>query len=164
MQCFKDSSPEMSTEIIRVNSFVRGYHDYLDIWQPEVGDEYSLKREPNNKKDANAVAVVRERRSSSVAVRRSVRVSNATKPHFNPNEISDDMEVIGHVPKLMALWLTKFLKRPTNTGTVVITSKWINRGAGYGVELPCEFKFQGDNFSSNWLKIKLKKEKFDVLN
>ena len=36
--------------------------------------------------------------------------------------------------------------------------------AGYGVELPCEFKFQGDNFSSNWLKIKLKKEKFDVLN
>ena len=32
------------------------------------------------------------------------------------------------------------------------------------VELPCEFKFQGDNFSSNWQKIKSKKEKFDVLN
>ena len=47
---------------------------------------------------------------------------------------------------------------------VVIKSKQMNRGAGYGVELPCEFKFQGDNFSSNWLKIKLKKEKIDVLN
>ena len=59
---------------------------------------------------------------------------------------------------------TKFLKRPTNIGTVAIKSKRIDSGAGYGVELPCEFKFQGDNFSSNWLKIKLKKEKFDVLN
>ena len=52
--------------------------------------------------------------------------------------------MIGHVPKLMALWLTKFLKCPTNIGTVVIKSKRINRGAGYGVELPCEFKFKGD--------------------
>ena len=72
------------------------------------------------------------------------------------------MEVIGHVPKL--LWLTKFLKRPTNIGTVVIKGKRINRGAGYGVELPCQFKFQGDNFSSNWLRNKLKKETCDILN
>ena len=64
----------------------------------------------------------------------------------------------------LALWLTKSFKRPTDIGTVVIKSKRINRGAGYGVELPCDFKFQGDKFFSNWLKIKLKKEKFDVLN
>ena len=57
--------------------------------------------------------------------------------------------MIGHVPKLMALWLTKFLKRPTNIGTIIIKSKRINRGAGYGVELPCEFKFQGDNYIRN---------------
>ena len=93
-----------------------------------------------------------------------MRVSNATKRYFNPNETSDDMEVIGHVPKLMALWLKKFLKRPTNIGTVVIRGKRINRGTGYGVELPCEFKFQSDNFSSNWLRNKLKKETFDILN
>ena len=54
------------------------------------------------------------------------------------------MEVVGHVPKLMAQWVTKFLKRASNSGTVVITRKWVNRGAGYGLELPCEFKFQGD--------------------
>jgi len=36
-------------------------------------------------------------------------------------------------------------------------------GAGYGLELPCEFKFQGDKFSFDWLKEKLKKENFDVL-
>ena len=91
-----------------------------------------------------------------------MRVSNATKPCFIPNEISDDMDVIGYVLKLMALWVKKFLKRPTNIGMVVIKGKRINRGAG--VELPCEFKFQGDNFSSNWLRNKLKKETFDILN
>ena len=36
-------------------------------------------------------------------------------------------------------------------------------GAGYGLELPCEFKFQGDKFSGDWLKEKLKNENFDVL-
>ena len=73
------------------------------------------------------------------------------------------MQVVGHVPKLMAQWVTKFLKRASNSGTVVITGKRINRGAGYGLELPCEFKFQGGKYSCDWLKEKLKKENFDVL-
>ena len=83
---------------------------------------------------------------------------------IHPNTISDDNEVIGHIPKLMALWVTKFLKRATNSGTVVITGKRINRGAGYGVELPCQYTFQGDEFSCKWLKDKLKNEHFDVEN
>ena len=49
------------------------------------------------------------------------------------------MEVVGHVSKLMAVWLTKFLKRPTNSGKVVITGKRVNRGGGYHLKLPCEF-------------------------
>ena len=73
------------------------------------------------------------------------------------------MEVVGHVPKLMAQWVAKFLKRASKSGTVVITGKRINRGAGYGLELPCEFKFQGDKYSCDWLKEKLKKENFDSL-
>ena len=76
------------------------------------------------------MAVVRKKQSSSVTVRRSVRFSNATKPYFNTDEISDDMEVIDHMPKLMTMWLTKLLKCPTNEGTVVIKEKRINRGAG----------------------------------
>ena len=32
----------------------------------------------------------------------------------------DYYEVIGHVHKLMALWLTKFLKWPTNKGKVAV--------------------------------------------
>ena len=41
--------------------------------------------------------------------------------------------------------------------------KQLNRGAGYGLELPCESKFQGDKFSGDLLEEKLKKENFDVL-
>ena len=52
------------------------------------------------------------------------------------NELTDLMKVIGHVPKLMAMWLFKFLKRPTNSGKVKITGKRVNRGGGYGLELP----------------------------
>ena len=57
----------------------------------------------------------------------------------------------------------ELLKRASNSGTVVITGKRINRGAGYGLELPCEFKFQGDKYSCDWLKEKLKKENVHVL-
>ncbi len=72
------------------------------------------------------------------------------------------MEVVGHIPKLMSRWVTKFFKRATNSGTVIIKGKRVNRGAGYGVELPCKFTFKGDSFSCSWLKDKLKKEKFDL--
>ena len=57
-------------------------------------------------------------------------------PH--PNEMSDDIKVVGHVPKLMAIWLTKFLKRATNIGKVVIKGKRVNRGGDYGLETLCE--------------------------
>ena len=31
----------------------------MAIWEPNIGDEHDLKREPGNKEDINAVAVVR---------------------------------------------------------------------------------------------------------
>ena len=64
----------------------------------------------------------------------------------HPNNLTDEFEVIGHVPRLMALWLTKFLKRPTNIGKVIVKGKRVNRGGGFGLEVPCEYQFEGDNF------------------
>ena len=49
---------EKESIIIRVNLFVRGYHAYMEIWEPDVNDENSLQCEPNNTADENAVAVV----------------------------------------------------------------------------------------------------------
>ena len=70
----------------------------------------------------------------------------------------NDIEVIGQVPKLMAIWVTKFLTRATNSGKAAIGGKRVNRGGGYGLEIPCEFHFTGDEFSINWLT----KEGFDA--
>ena len=98
---------EKESIIIRVNSFVLGYHAYMEIWEPDVNDENPLKREPNNTADENAVAVVQLQIPS--ANQEPVH-SSAQKRTGHPNEVTDLMEVVGHVPKLMAVWLTKFLK------------------------------------------------------
>ena len=128
-------------ELFHVDSYIRGYHAYLDIWERKVDELFELKREPQNKEDTNAVAVARQKRKMKLRSTRSdtksVRCKNGSKPYSHPNTMMHDYEVIGHVPKLMALWLTKFLKRPTNSGKVVVKGKRVNRGGGYGLEIPC---------------------------
>ena len=109
-----------SETVLQVNSFMRGYHEYQEIWTPEIGDEYKLKREPLNAVDNNAVAIVRIREGG-----------RSRRKCIHENEFNGKT-VLGHVPKLMALWLTKFLKRPTNEGRAVVKGKRVNREAGYG--------------------------------
>ena len=149
---------ETSKDVLRVKSFVRGYHEYKEIWEPKIGQEAMLMREPQNKWDSNAVTVVGGVTSDTMA--RKQEFSN-TEPLKHPNEFDPGHEeVVGHLPKLMALHVTKFLKRPTNSGKVAVTGKRVNRGAGYGLELPCEYLFYGDKFSCEWPKKKLAKEGF----
>ena len=106
---------ETSGNILGVKSFVRGYHDSR-VQNPKTGEETNLKREPQNKCENKC-------------------------PFRHPNEFySEHEEVVGHLPKLMALYMTKFFKRPTNYGKVTITGKRVNRGARYGLELPCEYQ------------------------
>ena len=50
---------KMSLEIMKMNSFIRGYHAYMTEWEPTTGEVYKLMREPSNIKDSNAVAIVR---------------------------------------------------------------------------------------------------------
>ena len=45
---------------------------------------------------------------------------------------------------------------------MVIKGKRVNRGGGFGLEVPCEYIFEGDNFSCEWLHRKLIEEKFDA--
>ena len=46
---------------ITVHSFIRGYHVYKDetTWVPHIGEQRTLKYEPLNEKDGNAVGVVK---------------------------------------------------------------------------------------------------------
>ena len=141
------SSGKMPLNTIKANSFIRGYHEYQADWEPILGDIYKLMREPTKEKDVNAVAVVRPK-PDQVQTERAV--------DFHPNILNKEFEVIGQVPKLMATWLTRFLKRHTNCGKVVIKGKRVNRGGGFGLEVPCEYIFEGDNFSCEWLHRSIK--------
>ena len=159
-----DLSTSEEKTLLKVKSFIRGYHAYMDDWEPNGENEYLLKREPNNMNDSNAVAVVqaaKEKTDMPDQVQKPLKM--AAKHTLHPNNLTDQFDVIGHdVPKLIATWLTyKFLKRPSNSGEAISKGKRVNRGGGYGLEVPCEYHFQGDDYSCNWLKQKLMKEEFD---
>ena len=101
----------------------------------------AFDREPLNEKDGNAVAVVRP-------------LSRNFTEAEHPNTVSE--EIVGHIPLQMSPYVSKFLKRRTNNGKAIITGKRVNRGAGYGLEIPCSYIFYEDNdISIPWLKEKI---------
>ena len=162
---------DFETSSIIVESFIRGYHVYKDVadWDPQLQEERVLKREPNNKKDNNAVAVVRPLISLDISESQQLsgdpRTSRRARETFHSNTVDEqEDEILGHIPLRMALFVSKFLKRLTNKGKVVVTGKRVNRGAGYGLEIPCTYIFSGDkNMSIPWLKSKLESLSYEVL-
>ena len=97
----------------QIQSFIRGYHAYKDKWTPSNGEILALRREPNNVVDSLAVAVTKSG------------------------------EIVGHVPYNIAPLLSKFLKRDVNKAVAEVTGDRVNRGAGYGLEIPCVYKLYG---------------------
>ena len=51
---------ERSESFIQIESFIRGYHAYKDIWNPFIGEKLPLNREPENTTDEYAIAVVKD--------------------------------------------------------------------------------------------------------
>ena len=98
---------------LQVPSYVRDYHAYKDLWVPVVGEVLHLRRERENAYDSYAVAILRA-----------------------------DGTVIGHVPYNLAP-PSSFLARWSSKGTVEITGEKVNRGAGYGLEIPCIYHLYG---------------------
>ena len=49
-----------SLHCLEIQSYVRGYHAFMDDWTPVIGQTLLLKQEPTNSKDKNAVAVYEE--------------------------------------------------------------------------------------------------------
>ena len=103
--------------VYEIHSFIREYHAYMDVWEYEVGETLQLRREVDNEIDAYAVAVVQE-------------------------DLEEDRGV-GHVPFNFAKPISLFLQRELNDGRVEVTGEKINRGAGYGLELPCVYRLYG---------------------
>ena len=99
--------------VIDFQSYVRGYHAYMESWTPVAGQALVLKREPTNSHDVNAVAV-----------------------YF-------DNHIVGHVPYNLAPKVSAFLKREVNKGFAEVSGGKVNRGAGYGLEVPCTYRLYG---------------------
>ena len=100
--------------------------------------------------------------SNAVAIARVKSGKEETHNAYNIHPKNVTEKVIGHVPELKATWLSKFLKRPTNCGIVVIKGKRVNRGGGYGLEVPWEYPLEGDSFSCSLLQAKLIEGEFDL--
>ena len=106
-------------------------------------------REPTNETDMNTVAVVRPK-PDQVQTKRAV--------NLHSNILNEEFEVTGHIPKLMATWLTRFLKRQTNYGRVDIKEKRVNRRGDFGLKVSCEYIFEGDDLFCEWLHRKDRRE------
>ena len=102
-----------SLAVTEMTSFIRGYHEYKEIWQPVIGESLILKTVPTNVKDRLAVSVQK------------------------------DGQVVGHVPRNIAPLFYNFLDRDVNKGFAEVTAKPLNRGAGMGMEVPCVFRLYG---------------------
>ena len=112
-----------SFSVLKHNSYARGYHAYMDIWKPLIGD-HSLrcKRKYDNIRGENAVALIH---------------SN----HVGPG-------VVGHVLFLYSSTFKKLLSLSNHIIRVLVTRKRINRG--YGLEIPVEYVFNGNEKALQW--------------
>ena len=105
--CVQNELPIIKLEEYRLTSHVKGYHEYKGIWKPEIGDVLRTKREPENKTDKFAVAVMKEKEKDLV---------------------------IGHLKKgksgKFAKLFSYFLKNECSSCEVIIKGKPVNFGAG----------------------------------
>ena len=56
----------------------------------------------------------------------------------------DDIVIVGHVPRNLSPSLFQFLlRRDVNKAFTEVTGQKVNRGAGYGLEIPCTYCLYG---------------------
>lgn len=97
-----------------VESCVRGFHVYQDVWAPVIGEILICQRETGNLEDRYAVAVYKSE------------------------------EVVGHVPRKISSLCAAFLRRSgVITCTVQGNRRYSSDLVQGGMEVPCKYTFQG---------------------
>ena len=95
---------ENTFSVFKHHSYIRGYHAYMNIWTPIIGDDNLLcKQERDNKHDENAIAVLK---------------CNGSAPR-----------IVGHVPFCYSSLFMKFFSLPYHCIKVCVEGKRVNRGA-----------------------------------
>ena len=57
--------------------------------------------------------------------------------------VKKEDDIVGHVPFNLAPFVSAFLRRDANSGFAKVVGSKVNRGAGYGLEIPCVYSFYG---------------------
>ena len=110
------------------NSLVRGYHAYIDSWDPKVGDEnLELVPKEDNEHDDFAVAIKFEDR------------------------------IVGHIPKNLSKIMNRFTKILSCLLRCKVTGNRVIRGAGYGLEIPVVYELIGPEKAVDWGEKTLRK-------
>ena len=104
------------------NSYARGYHAYMKIWNPVDGEVLVCTRETDNPHDNYAVSIIR------------------------------NSYVVGHVPLGLSKTFSNFLSLPTSTMLCIVTGKRLNPGAGLGLEIPVMYQAKGHEEALQWLE------------
>ena len=112
------------------DSYARGYHAYINMWEALLSECLKCVKESTNEVDKDAVAVVRR------------------------NSLIKEV-VVGHVPKFISMIVSMFLSLPGCTLSTEVTGKRVNRGAGYGLEIPANFHFYGPENAIVWIRSKI---------
>ena len=100
----------------------------MGVWTPNVADKnLYLEPEDGNEYDKNAVAVINVGKTG------------------------------GHIPKNLSKTFKRFLTLPNSTIKCTVIGKRLNNGAGYGVEIPVNFKFLGPAKAIQWAENAVKK-------
>ena len=107
-RCRRRNSNLHMFQLIKFDSFIRGYHVYQHIWTPVEGETSSCTHESGNEPVCNAVAVMYEDR------------------------------VVGHIPLAISKCTSLFLTVLGSLLETKVTEKRIKRGGGYGLQVPCK--------------------------
>lgn len=119
-----------STKVFEFPTYSRGYHAYMNDWpNPLIGDVLTGMAEPNNTHDANAVAIIREDANSKITV--------------------------GHAPFSLSAIFKRFLTLPGSQITFTVSGKRVNRGGGYGLEIPVLARLSGPTKGVDWAQKKV---------
>ena len=115
----EDELPIILLKEYVVFSHVKGYHEYMKIWLPFIGEFLQTRLEPENEFDKYAVAVIK------------------------------DGVVVGHLTKgktgRFAKTISFFLRASEdNVCKVEITGRRVNLGDKQGLQVPCKLHFVGN--------------------
>ena len=115
----------MSSYCFSIESMIRGYHVYKNIWDdPSIDEELWCKREPGNPSDPYAVAVIKE-------------------------IVGDDV-VVGHVPRAISSICSIFLRRGGYiTSRVNGHRRYSSDLPQGGQEIPCVLTFSVKSYNES---------------